>query len=344
MNENPPLRAVLAGCGQMSKTWLSAAISHPDVEIVGLMDVHLPAANAVKSSLGLDVSTGTDLEKLLDDCKADLFLNCGPPDAHFPLSEIALKRGIHVLSEKPLATSMQDACILRDLANQKNIVYAVMQNRRYSAGIRNLKSYIADGIIGKVNAFYVDFFLAPHSGGFREQMDHVLLLDMSIHHFDMVRFLSEKNATSVQCTEWNPESSWYAHGANVDAHFVLENSLRFSYRGSWCTEGFATSWNGFWKITGSRGSIIWDGENTIERETVVQRSGLFSKTQKRKLPLREFKGLEQNHVSGFYEMIRAIRNSQKPETSADDNIQSLAMVFSAIESSKSQTVINIAIP
>ena len=69
-------------------------------------------------------------------------------------------------------------------------IHAVVQNRRYVAGVRRIARALKGGAIGDIASVHADFFLAPHFGGFREDMDHVLLLDMAIHTFDALRCMT----------------------------------------------------------------------------------------------------------------------------------------------------------
>jgi predicted dehydrogenase len=329
-----PLKVVLAGCGQMAKTWLKTAVDHPDLQIVGLVDVHLPSAEKARIEFAPEAETGTDLAAVIKDSRGDVLFNCTTPAAHHPLSLLALEKGLHVVSEKPLANSMDEARDLLKAAAKAKKHYVVTQNYRYGKGIRNLKAYLKSGLIGEVTGLYCDFFIGAHFGGFREEMDHVVLLDMSIHHFDMARFLCGKNPATVTCVEWNPPGSWYQHGANANAHFAFEDSVSFNYRASWCAEGFNTPWNGLWRIIGTKGSLTWDGANEIRCDQVVQRSGFQSKTQERLLPLNDHPGLENGHASAISQFVQAVRKEQPAETDITDNIHSLGMVFGAIESAR----------
>ena len=100
-----------------------------------------------------------------------------------------------------------------------------------------LRARCSSGAIGALTSVHADFFLAPHFGGFREEMDHVLLLDMAIHGFDALRCMTGLNASGVYCREWNPPHSWYRQGSSAAAIFELENGAVFVYRGSWCAQG-----------------------------------------------------------------------------------------------------------
>ncbi len=65
----------------------------------------------------------------------------------------------------------------------------MIQNRRYIANVRRIRRFLDSGAIGTPTSIHCDFFIAPHFGGFREEMGHVLLLDMAIHTFDAARFM-----------------------------------------------------------------------------------------------------------------------------------------------------------
>ena len=71
--------------------------------------------------------------------------------------------------------------------------------KRYRPPIRALQSFLACGAIGAVQEAHADFFIGAHFGGFRDQMDFPLLMDMSIHTFDAARFLTGTDPVSVCC-------------------------------------------------------------------------------------------------------------------------------------------------
>ena len=109
-----------------------------------------------------------------------------------------------MLSEKPMAETLADARDLVARAKAAGRIHAVVQNRRYLAGVRRIARALRSGAIGAITSVHADFFLAPHFGGFREEMDHVLLLDMAIHGFDALRCMTGLAASGVYCREWNP--------------------------------------------------------------------------------------------------------------------------------------------
>ena len=268
-----PFRVLLVGCGGISREWLGATQRHPDLELVGLVDLSLGAAQTRAAEFGLDVPLGTDLTAMLARTRPDVVFNCTVPGAHFAVTTAALEAGAHVFSEKPLASTLAEAEAMIAAAKASGKVLATMQNRRYDPTIRMLRDVLQGGVIGDVTTVYSDFFIGAHFGGFRDRMPHVLLKDMAIHTFDAARFLTGSRATSVYALEWNPAGSWYERDASAVALFELTGGVVYSYRGSWCAEGLATSWEGHWRVIGTKGTVIWDKDGV--RGEVVTKAELL---------------------------------------------------------------------
>ena len=194
------IRALLVGCGGISGAWLQAIQKMPAVEIVAFVDIVQDAAQQRAREFGDDnVWVGTGLGTALDAVRPDVVFNCTIPEAHAETTIAALERGCHVLCEKPLADSMENARRMIEAAQQAGRTFAVIQNRRYDPNIRRLRSFLESGAIGQITTVNCDFYLGAHFGGFRDRMQHVLLLDMAIHTFDAARLIAGADPISVYC-------------------------------------------------------------------------------------------------------------------------------------------------
>jgi predicted dehydrogenase len=206
----------------------------------------------------------------------------------------------------------------------------VSQSRRYNAGLHPLRRLIVEQT-GPPSILNADFYIGAHFGGFRDAMAHPLLLDMAIHTFDAARFLSGADPVAVYCEEWNPPWSWYAGAACATAIIEMSDGLRFVYRGSWCSEGAPTSWEAAWRAVGPRGTAIWDGEHTPFAEIVTEPGGFHSKTERRSVPVED---VPTGTAGSLRDFLDALETGAMPMGECHDNIQSLAMVFGAIESAR----------
>jgi len=336
------MRALLVGCGGISRTWLEALRGIPEIELVGLVDLIEAQARSRAAEFGLDLPLGTDLSEMLRRTAPDVVFDCTVPEAHYGVTLTALELGCHVLGEKPMSDSLAQAQAMVAAAQRTGKVYAVTQNRRFNRQLRRLKAFLATGQLGQVTAVNADFFIGAHFGGFRERMKHVLLNDMAIHTFDAARFLTETDAQAVYCHEWNPAGSWYDHGAAAIATFEMTGGVVFNYRGSWVAEGLRTSWESEWRIVGERGSVSWDGAGKMVAEVVAETPGLLSTYRSPPIPPVNEEWPE-GHAGVITDFVRALQTGGIPETVCWDNIKSLAMVFGAIESAVARRRVEIAL-
>jgi predicted dehydrogenase len=340
--------AIMVGCGAMSAEWLRSA-KELGVQISALVDLDADVARSRASEFQLDSPVFDDLDKAIRTADAQLLFDCTIPAVHAEIDEKALANGLHVLVEKPLATSLTDARRVIDLAAKNKLVHAVIQNRRFNSSVRKIRRLIERGLIGELTTVNIDFFVPAHFGGFREKMDHILLTDMAIHPFDVVRYLTGANAESVYCDEWNPKGSWWQHGASAHAIFHMSGGIRCTFRGSWCAEGLKTSWDGVWRIIGTQGTICWDGLEDIRGECVKNaengpvKHGLFYESEAIAMSEQPDPVETRGHFSVMRQFLRDVSEGIPAETRSTDNIQSLAMVFGAIESGKSGQRLSIAV-
>jgi predicted dehydrogenase len=340
---NATKRAVLVGCGGISEAWLKPLAGMDDVQVVGLVDRAAEAARRRAAEFHLEsAAIGTDLPAVLKQTRPDVVFDCTTPEAHAEVAAAAFRHGCHLLGEKPLADSMANARRMLKAAAKAGRVHAVMQNRRYLPEIRAVRGFVAGGRLGSLTTLTSDFFIGAHFGGFREQMQHVLLLDMAIHTFDAARFLCGADAVSVYCKEWNPAGSWFAHGASAVAVFTMSNGVVYTYRGSWCSEGLRTSWESVWHGIGTRGSFRWDGYRDFKAQGLTAVGSPFSAVEDLAPPPFANAAGPIGHGGQIREFLDCLREGRTPETVSTDNIRSLAMVFAAIKSAATGREVKVA--
>jgi predicted dehydrogenase len=324
---------VISGCGGMAGGWLRNKAVKRNARVVGFMDVNIDAAKKRAGEFGdKNAVVGTDLARIIKETGAEVLLDCSIPEAHYKNTMTALKLGLHVMGEKPMADTMPHAQAMLAAAKKANRVYAVMQNRRYLKGIQRVRNALEAGVIGTVHTVQTDFFTGPHFGGFRDKMKHPLILDMAIHTFDAARFVSGADAKAVYCRAFNPAGSWYAHGASANAIFEMTKGITYVYNGSWCNTGRHTSWQCDWRIIGTKGAITWNGDDEITCEVSADSDKWLKPVQEVRIPKKYERKRVGGHTACINEFFEAVRSGRKPMTYCADNIRSLAMVHSAIKS------------
>ena len=252
------------------------------------------------------------------------------PAAHERVVFEPLPLGCHVLGEKPMAESLDLAGHMVAAAAKAGRTCAVVQNDRHASGSRTLHQLLAASGIGPVREH---FLIGSHFVGFREAMDHPLLLDRASHTFDAARFLAAADPVSVHCHGFNPARPWYRSDASAVATFEMTCGLVFTYRGPWYADGLPTAWGGSWPVIGGDGTAAWDGGDRVTAEAVVPDG-----------PLKFLRGTGPAFVelvpmaltghAAVGTLADAVREGCRPETDCSDNIRSLAMVFAAVESGR----------
>ncbi|MGP4014262.1 Gfo/Idh/MocA family protein [Saccharopolyspora sp. 5N708] len=321
-----PLRLVVVGAGQMGRAWLRAIDRSPLVETVGVVDLDLAAAEAAAPPGAV---AGTSLSEVVGRCAADAVVNVTVPAAHLPVTREAFGLGLPVLGEKPLAAALPEAVVLVRAAEAAGELFMVSQNRRLHPGLWELKRQVAG--LGRVGVLTHEFFKAPRFGGFRDAMDHPLLLDMAIHNFDAARFLLDADPIAVYCEEYNPTWSWYAGDAATTAIFEMTGGVRFIYTGSWCSPGLETSWNSEWRVSAEHGAARWDGAGTPQVESIDGQPTAGT---------TDYPG--DDLLGSLTLFVQALRTGQPPMTDCRDNLRSLAMVHAAIASAAKGSRVQVA--
>jgi predicted dehydrogenase len=338
-------RTVVVGAGTIADAWLPPLLARGDVEIVGIAEAVAERSQVLVERYRLACGTWRNVSEAIKHTGASLVIDITPPDAHRAVAVSALEAGCDVLGEKPLAGSLADARAIVAAARASGRRHAVMQNRRFAPGMRALRRGIAAGLIGRPTFVCADRFLAAHHyGGFREeQMTSPLLLDMAVHTFDQARFVIGEHPVSVFCAEFNPAGSWYAGDAAATCTFEFADGTVFSYRGSCVSEGFPTSLDSSWRITGTRGTVLWDGAGQPSGEVAVATAAqpYSLPTQPADWPRADISADPTHHAGAINELLDSLAAGQTPETDCADNLISLAMVFAAIESGRRHAVVYI---
>ena len=331
---------VVVGAGGISGAWFPP-LKAENVEIRGVVDLDVDRARAQCEKYEVEAEVSDNQTAVIEKTRPDFVVDLTVPEAHCGVVCKALKAGCHAISEKPMANSMAEGRRMVRASEASGKTYMVSQSRRWVPRHEALQKMVTGSRIGDLTAMNCDFFMGCHFGGFRDEMESPLILDMAIHHFDLARYLSGKDPVAVYAREFNPKGSWYAGDAAASCIFEMTDGVVFTYRASWCAEGLHTSWQGNWRIIGERGTILYEQDEPPVAQVVAGTTG-FNR------PLRDIKppkeGMKYTGMHGaLREMLRFLRTGKVPQTECHDNIKSLAMVFGAMESARKGRRVKIAI-
>jgi predicted dehydrogenase len=330
------MRLVQVGLGGFGRSWATLARTAAGIDLVAVADAD-PAAQAWASA-ELGLSPGTVYPSLAAalanaDCEAVLVVT--PPETHHAVAGAALRAGTHVLLEKPLATTLADARALVEIATATGRTLMVSQNYRFRRPARAVQCLVADRAVGDLTAVTVrchrDTRALWPADNFRYSMRHPFVLDMSIHHADLLRAVTGREIRQLFARGWRVPDSPYQHDPAVIAVMALDSGATVTYEGSWATHDRETSWNGDWELTGEFGRICWAGGETdpTTGEVTIERWGESPQpVDQPSLPDVDRRGTLQAFRA-------AVETGTEPETSALDNITSLAVVLACVASIES---------
>lgn len=311
------LPVVVVGAGAMGSEWLKMLSASSIAVPVGVVDLDLDLAARTTAALGLgDVVIGASVSEVARLSGARAVVNVTVPQAHGVVNEEAMRAGLPVLCEKPLAPTVAEALRQVAIADLTGELLMVSQSRRYFPHLAVFRDAV--GQLGALAAVRADFFHEDHEPGFRERMAHPLLVDMSVHHFDQLRLVTGDEPVAVRCNSWNPPWSWFDGDASATADFELASGAHFAYAGSRCTSGLQTSFNSEWRVYGERGAASWDGEETV----ALDAEGSLAEVQDTPVGI----------AGSLAEFVGALRTGTTPQNEVRTNVLSLAMVEGAIRS------------
>jgi predicted dehydrogenase len=261
------------------------------------------------------------LEEALTHRKADVAIVASPPPYHAGHCLKALDHGLAVMVEKPFASSMREALRVAERSEAVRRPVLVAQNYRFIPVERTLRHLVREGRVGRVSsATCIARCRRPGKGTFLGTMDYPQITDVGVHNFDGLRSSLGVDAVAIACRVSNPSWSDYRHGAVTEALIEMEGDVAVQYLGTLTSDRDEYS---LW-LEGEKG-VLW----TDRKRVWFRRNGwpVF-------LPVRRVsvaKGDELPYPrEGATSLLTGLRDAvlqgREPETSARDNLQTLAIV------------------
>ncbi|HEY5820780.1 MAG TPA: Gfo/Idh/MocA family oxidoreductase [Propionibacteriaceae bacterium] len=338
------MRIVQVGLGGFGRDWaLNVIPLVPEVEVVGTADVFAGSrALAIAAGLTTADECHETVEAAIEATRPDAVLVTASLVGHVPAARTALEHGLHVLIEKPFAPSVAEAEALIALADARGLTIAVSQNYRFFPAVQAVQQIVTEQPYGDLHAVAVDF--RQHSGADglplpHHALDQPLLVDMSIHHFDLIRAVLGREVTAVDLRTWDPAWSMFT-GPSEGAGLIETGDLVTSYRGSWVSSGPRTTWAGEWRMDFAEAEVRWtsrgDGPEGWRSDEVTVRQG--EGVEKLTLPAVA----RTDRAGSLTEFVTAIEQGREPVISGRNNLGSLATTYAAVESARIRQPVQLA--
>ncbi len=324
------MKAILTGLGGRGLYWLGNARKHPDVDVVAFVEPY--EGSITRAVEQHDVARDTifsSLDEAIANSDADFVLDVTPPAVHPEVAFKAFENGLHVIGEKPLSDNFEIAKKVANAGKAAGLTHMITQNYRFGALPRTSRRVLDEGLIGKPGQCDLKFYMnwADTPGSHYVTEPYMLINDMMVHHFDLMRYVLNEDPISVQAKTWNQPWGWHAGDACHSITFGFESGLMATHVANGAAVGSRTTYNGDWRIEGPQGSLDWKGDKLFHSH--LHRAE--EKVDNREISLDETAPGDQAMLDEFF---AAIKDNREPECCAQDNLKSLAMVFAAIQSAR----------
>lgn len=152
-----PLRLAVAGLSHGHVDWIFNRTDKDDVQLVGIYETNAELINRYAQRYHLDKAMFfTDLEAMLDELKPDAVSAFGAINEHVEVVRVCAPRGIHVMVEKPLATTLADAKEMVQLANQHDIHVLTNFETSWYESNQEIKAMLETGRLGAIRKVMVN--------------------------------------------------------------------------------------------------------------------------------------------------------------------------------------------
>ncbi|GAB2553890.1 Gfo/Idh/MocA family protein [Gracilibacillus alcaliphilus] len=323
-------KIIQVGTGGFGSTWLEILKDDPQTDVVAIVDVVEENLEKAKKMMGTkEVHYYLNHVEAFEQEEADIAVVITPPQTHKQIAMDALENNLHVFMEKPLAHTKEEADALYELAKNYEQYVVVSQNYRYRPEIQAIKQAVEQQAAGPIEYAEWNFQRASKFGGWRDNYQEIIIEDMSIHHFDLLRYILGKNADTVYAKSMRPSWSWFKGNPTASVLINMEGIL-VNYFASWVTSGPETSWNGECKLYGKQGVIALINDLPV----IIKPNG-----EEQSIPVPDMK--RQDRAFSINEMISAIEGGREPDNVISDNIHSFHIVSASLESIKLKREINL---
>jgi predicted dehydrogenase len=321
------------GLGPHGRNWARQVLPDiRDVDVRGFVDIDPNALDLLRQQANVPASRCYEsFREAISETQPQAVLVTTSLPSHATVVRASLEAGLHVIVEKPFAPDLETARELVDLADSRGLALMVSQNYRYFPAPRAIASLVRENALGQLFEISIDFrrysAASPERRGRHHNEEHPLLVDMSIHHFDLLRLILNREPDRVYCEAWNPGWTSFA-GPSVAVASVDFDDIVVSYRGSWISAGPPTPWAGDWRLEFEHGEVYWtnrDDDATHDKVVVRSRSG---KARSATLRPMQWTG----PWGTLTEFADAVLSDRQPETSGRNNLGTIALMEAAVES------------
>jgi predicted dehydrogenase len=374
------LKTVIFGTGFMGRVHTEAVRRLGNVEVIGVAGSSAEGARKFADQVGIERATD-DYRELLADTEVDAVHICTPNSLHYSMAKAAIQAGKHVVCEKPLASTMDQAREMIALATEKRLANCTLYNVRAYPQVQNLRRLCEAGEFGEVlvvqGTYSQDWLLYDTDWNWRiEEAGSRTFADIGTHWCDLVEHVTGMRITSVCAdlqtflkTRKKPKrpvetfaGKSLAPSEYDEVRIKTEDFAAMTFRLGETARGCMTASQVaagrknrlFVEIYGTKGSAAWNaevpdelwiGRRNSRNELVIKDAVLFPEQARSyaDLPGGHSEGYDDTFKQVFRRFYRVVadRNAPIEYPTFEDGLRQMRTIEAVLESAKRRAWVNL---
>jgi myo-inositol 2-dehydrogenase / D-chiro-inositol 1-dehydrogenase len=318
------IQAGLIGAGRIGKVHAISVGGHPEARLKYVSDVYAPAAEELAAAYGAKVAS---VDRIMDDPEVDLVMICSSTQTHADLIERSAKAGKAIFCEKPIDLSVERVEAVLKVVSKTKANLMVGFNRRFDPNFMTLKEKLDAGDVGSVELVTIS---SRDPGA--PPLDYIkgsggLFRDMTIHDFDMARWLLGEEPSQVSAVASTLTDPEIGAAGDVDTAAVtllcpsgriavITNSRRATY-----------GYDQRIEVHGSGGML--SAANVVENTFSVATADGVTGAKPMYFFLERYAQAYQNE---FALLVEALKTGKPFHPNGDDGLRSLRLAEAAVKS------------
>ena len=325
------LKVGVIGAGAMGRSHARVYSDMPNVELVGICDKDEKVAGEIAKKY--NAKSFTYYREI--DCELDAVSVCVPTKLHKDIALFFINKGINVIIEKPIASSMEESKILIEAAKKNNVKLMVGHVERFNPVVTEIKKRLENNELGKIysiTAFRFSPF--PH-----RVIDVGVTTDLAVHDIDIVMYLNNAKIKRIYAETGQRIHSSYEDMLNAIIKF--DNNVTGTISTNWLTPKKVRELN----ITGEKGMFIAEyltQELYFYKNQFAEKNFDYSKGIKSVVEGDMVKIKISNKeplLAELEEFVDCIIKDRKPMVSGDDGLKVLEIASKMLEAAKTNKVV-----
>ena len=337
-------RMIQVGTGGRGRAWceliLPPNVGDGLIEVVAAVDTNPEVLVNARTHLGLPrEKCYIDLRRAFAENESDFCTVVVPPAFHEDVVDAALVHGMHILSEKPIADTLLASCRIAEKVRRAGKKMGVTMSHRFDQDKTTLRQALRSGGCGAVDYLVMRFTCDMRERGdwgaaFRHEMKDPLMIEGSVHHLDILADMGGADCRTIYAQTWNPEWGVYGGDSQGLVTMQLDNGVRAVYEGAKTNAVGLNGWaREYLRAECESATLIMD-QREIERFDHDRDAGSIHTRHGagEAVPL-----LQQRKWKDAWlveQFVQWLDGGEPMETHIEANLQSVAMIFAAIESSR----------